>query len=83
MELVPDFYTARVTMNIRPDIALAEDTLVAIASQCLLGGNYVQMSPGAGGGDAVGDGHVFLWTQDAVNLMDVVSRALFGGVAGE
>ena len=82
MELVPDFYTARVTMNIRPDIALAEDTLVAVASEGLLGGNYIQLSPGAGG-DGVGDGHLFLWTQDAVSLMDVVSRALFGGVTGE
>ena len=82
MELVPDIYVARVTMNIQPGIALAEDTLVAVASEGLLGGHYIQMSPGAGG-EAVGDGHVFLWTQDAVNLMDVVSRALFGGVADQ
>jgi len=81
MELDTDWYIATVTMSIDPGIALPEDTFVSIASESLLGGNYIAMQPG--GGQAAESGYTFTQTQGAVDLMDVISRALFGGVSQE
>ena len=79
LKLDPEWYVASVTMTIDPDISLSEDAFVAIASESLLGGSYVSIQPG--GGDEAGEGHVFTRTQGAVDLMDILSRGLFGGVA--
>ncbi len=78
MELEPEWYLARVTMNIEPGISLTEDTIVTVASSGLLGGNYISMHPGAGAGAS--DGHLFTDTHGAVNLIDAVSRSMFGGL---
>ena len=81
VELDPDWYVALVTMTIDSGIALPSDTFVSIASDGLLGGNHVVMQPG--GGDPVGEGHLFTQTQGAVDLMGVIARALFGGASSE
>lgn len=79
MELDPDWYVAKVRMSISPGVALTSDTFVSIASASLLGGNYIALQPG--GGPPAEDGYVFDRTQGAVDLMDMISRALFGGVS--
>lgn len=78
MELDPDWYLAKVTMTIERGIDLPQDTIVTVASNGLLGGNYVSMHPGAG--DAAADGHLFTDTHGAVDLIDAVSRSMFGGL---
>ncbi|MBC6440373.1 MAG: outer membrane lipid asymmetry maintenance protein MlaD [Rhodospirillales bacterium] len=80
MELDPDWYIALVTMSIDPGIFLSEDTFVSISSENFLGGNYVALHPG-GSTDMAADGYTFTQTQGAVDLMDMISRALFGGVS--
>ncbi|MBT5433281.1 MAG: outer membrane lipid asymmetry maintenance protein MlaD [Alphaproteobacteria bacterium] len=80
MELDPDWYSAIVSMNIDDKISLSQDTFVSISSESLLGGNYVSMQPG-GSADLAQDGYIFQHTQGAVDLMDVISRAMFGGVS--
>ncbi len=74
-ELDPEWYTARVTMNVEPGIGLPADTVVTVASSGLLGGNYIAMQPG--GGEAAADGHLFTDTHDAVDLIDSLSRSMF------
>ena len=78
MELDPEWYLARVTMDIEPGIGLTEDTIVTVASSGLLGGNYISMLPGAGA--AASDGYLFTDTHGAVDLIDAVSRSMFGGL---
>jgi len=82
MELDPDWYSAIVSMNIDDSISLSQDTFVTISSESLLGGNYVSMQPG-GSADLAEKNYVFQHTQGAVDLMDVISRAMFGGVSSQ
>ena len=47
----------------------------------LLGGSYISIRPG--GGEEAGEGYVFTRTQGSIDLMEVISRWLFGGAAGQ
>ena len=73
------FFGAVATMSLRPGLALPDDSSAAIASEGLLGGNFVSLSPG-GSDTAIADGGHIDYTQSAVDLMDIISRAMFGGV---
>lgn len=74
------FYGAIATLNLRQGLDLPDDSSASIASEGLLGGNYVQISPG-GSPDTLQDGGQIEYTQPAVDLMDMISRAMFGGVS--
>ena len=76
------FYGAIATLNLRQGLDLPDDSSASIASEGLLGGNYVQISPG-GSSDALQDGGQIEYTQPAVDLMDMISRAMLGGVSQE
>lgn len=78
LDLDPDWYLARVAMTVEPGVSLPRDTFVAITSAGLLGGHYVSLHPGTG--EVAGDGHLFTDTQGAINLIDAVSRSMFGGL---
>ena len=80
-ELDQDWYLARVTMSIESGVALPQDTILTVASSGLLGGNYISMHPGAGA--EAPDGHLFTDTHGAIDLIDVVSRSMFGGLQDE
>ena len=76
------FYGAVATLNLRQGLDLPDDSSASIASEGLLGGNYVQIAPG-GSPDALQDGGQIEYTQPAVDLMDMIARAMFGGVSQE
>lgn len=76
----PPFYGAVVTLSLRDDLDLPDDSSASIASEGLLGGNFVSLSPG-GSPEVLTDGGEILYTQPAVDLMDIISRAMFGGVS--
>lgn len=78
LDLDPDWYLAKVAMTIDPGVSLPRDTIVTIASASLLGGHYVSLHPGTG--EVAGDGYLFTDTQGAINLIDAVSRSMFGGL---
>jgi len=44
--LAPESFAAVVTMSIRPDIHLPDDSVASVASQGLLGGKYLKLEPG-------------------------------------
>ncbi len=71
-----DWFTAIVTMDIAADIALPSDTRLGIGSDGLLGNNHVIAEPGSG--DYVSEGHLFVDTQEPVDLMKILSRSLYG-----
>ena len=74
------FFGAVATFNLRDGLDLPYDSSASIASEGLLGGNYVQLSPG-GSPEVLADGGRIEYTQPAVDLMDMISRAMFGGVS--
>lgn len=78
MDLDPQTYEARVALSIRDGIAVPEDSSATISSDGLLGGAHVAIQPG-GSEFALESGDAFLFTQGAVNILDLVNRAITGG----
>jgi phospholipid/cholesterol/gamma-HCH transport system substrate-binding protein len=75
--LNPETYRAETTFEIRDDIQVPDDSAVVVASEGLLGGNYVEISPGGSlfyyaPGDEITD------TQSAVSLVSLL-MAFVGG----
>ena len=80
LSLDPESFYAQAEFTIAGDIELPDDTSAKITSEGLLGGNYVSLSPG-GSEDALAAGDEILYTQGSVDLIGLVSQALFS--AGE
>lgn len=76
LKLDPDSYYANAEFTISGDISLPDDTSAKITSEGLLGGNYVSLSPG-GSEDMLSEGDEILYTQGSVDLIGLVSQALF------
>lgn len=73
-----DNFFAAVTMAIDDDIKLPEDSIAKIASEGLLGGNFIAVDPGASE-FMLEPGAAFEYTQGSINLIDLVSKAIHGG----
>ncbi len=80
--LDPETYLATVTLSIDPVIKLPRDTSAAIASEGLLGGNFVDLVPG-GDPEMLEPGERIEYTQDAVDFVQLLSKFMFstGGEA--
>lgn len=76
LKLDPESYYAIAEFVIDGAIELPEDTSAKITSEGLLGGNYVSLSPG-GSEDMLAQGDEILYTQGSVDLIGLVSQALF------
>ena len=63
-------------MQINDEIMLPEDTSAKITMEGLLGGNYISLTPG-GSFDNLEDGDELVYTQGSVDLIGLVSQALF------
>ena len=76
LSLDPQSYAANVSIIIGSDIDLPDDTSAKITSEGLLGGNYISLSAG-GSEDMLSGGDEILYTQGSVDLIGLVSQALF------
>lgn len=74
--LNPKSFQARVEMVISPSISLADDTSAKIASEGLLGANFVSLEPG-GADEKLKEGSVISYTQGAVDIWSLISQAMF------
>lgn len=79
--LDPKTYQAVVTLSIDPHIKLPRDTAAEIAPQGLMGGSYVSLTPGADEKD-LHNGDRITQTQGAVNLVDLIGKAMFSSKGG-
>ncbi len=76
-------YEAILTLSIGQDYELAEDTSLSVASESLLGGNYVTLQPGGDFENPLQDGDEILFATGTVDLLSLVQQAIFGsGSAG-
>ncbi len=80
-ELDAKTYQAVVTMIIVPHVKLPADTAAEVASEGLLGGSYVSLSPG-GESSMLKEGGEITVTQGAVNLVDLIGKAMFSSKGG-
>jgi len=70
---------AIVTMNIRRDITLSDDSIAAIKTSGLIGDKYISLSPG-GSGFELQPGDTIIDTQAPVDIEELVSKYVFGNV---
>ena len=74
--LDPDTYLAELSLSLDDSIKLPSDTVAKILSDGLLGGTYVALTPGAED-EMIGAGGEIRYTQDPVNLTDLIGRFMF------
>jgi phospholipid/cholesterol/gamma-HCH transport system substrate-binding protein len=76
IELKPEDYMARVTMEIDDSINLPHDTSALISSEGLLGGKYMELQPG-GSEEYLGKGGHIEYTQAPQNLEQLLGKFIF------
>ena len=69
-------YVAKVSMAIDPTIKIPSDSSARITAASLLGGNYLELMPGAAT-DTLGAGAVIYDTRDPISLSDLLGKAIF------
>jgi phospholipid/cholesterol/gamma-HCH transport system substrate-binding protein len=82
--LDPQTFQAQLTFTVRDDIQLPIDTIAKIASEGLLGGAYLDLSPG-GSDELLKAGDQIEQTQGSVDLMGLIGQAIYsvGGRGSE
>ena len=73
LELDPATFSARTTLAVDGNLRLPADSDVKIASESLLGGNYVEITPGASD-DVLASGDEIVNTQGSVSLLNLLMR---------
>jgi len=75
-ELDPQTFQAKVTFTIQDDVHLPADTSAKISSEGILGGSYIDLSPG-GDMETLQPGDEIEQTQGSVDLMSLIGRAIY------
>ena len=81
-KLEPETYLAVVRMSIESSIKLPADTVAQVASEGLLGGNFIALVPG-GDDKMIPAGGVIKFTQSPVNLVQLLGKFIFSGAEGK
>ena len=74
--LDPKSFQARLVMQLRPELTLADDTSAKITSEGLLGNKFVALEPGGSDGK-LKDGSEISYTQGSVDMWSLISQAMF------
>lgn len=82
IELKPDDYRARVTMEVEKFVKLPDDTSALISSEGLLGGKYMELQPGASE-EMLGNGGHIEYTQAPQNLEQLLGKFIFSMEGGK
>ena len=77
MELNPETFRAETSFSVSGDLELPDDSAIAISSEGLLGGTFVEIIPG-GSPFVLGPGDAILDTQSSVSLITLLMRFVSG-----
>lgn len=72
-------YQARVEMMLNNDVKIQEDAIVSVKTKGLIGEKYIQITPG-GSEKIIANGERLRETESAVDLEELISKYVFGGV---
>ena len=75
-------YEAEVTMVIDPSVSLPDDSVAAIVGDGLLGGKYVDLSPGQSA-QVLTNGEAITNSRDFQSLEDLVGEIIFLATSGD
>lgn len=81
-EFDPKMYQAVVSINVRSDIELPQDTSAIITSDGLLGNYYIKLEPGAAD-EILKDGDEITYAQGALDLVELINKFVVGGSSTE
>lgn len=70
---------ARVVLAIRKDVQLSEDVIASVKTSGLIGDKYIKLTPG-GSLDILEPGDEITETESAVDIEELISKYVFGGV---
>ena len=73
-------FRATLTLKIRHDIKIPDDSSAAIVSSGIMGNKYIEIEPG-GSEDFIEENGDFLYTQDAIVLEELIERIISLGKA--
>lgn len=73
---------ASVKLSIGNGIEIYDDAIASIGTKGLIGDKFISISPG-GAGALLKPGGIITETQPAVNIYDLISKYVFGGVKNE
>tara|TARA_R110002096_G_scaffold97354_5_gene217101 strand:- start:9522 stop:9968 length:447 start_codon:yes stop_codon:yes gene_type:complete len=77
LRLDPESFRAVLTLNLREDLKIPDDSGVAVSQEGLLGGSFVEVLPG-GSDFALKEGSEFLDTQGSVSLVSLLLKFVSG-----
>lgn len=77
MTLSPTTYRAEVVVSIFEDIAIPDDSAISVTSEGLLGGNFIEIIPGASE-FAVADGGEIEDTQGSISFITLLMKFVSG-----
>ncbi|WP_417241312.1 outer membrane lipid asymmetry maintenance protein MlaD [Celeribacter sp.] len=81
LTLNKESFRAEAKLALEGDVALPDDTAALVASEGLLGGNFIELVPG-GSMFEFEDGQVIADTQSAVSLINLMLKFVTGGDGG-
>ena len=71
---------AVVHMNINENVVLQQDVIASVKTSGLIGDKYIKLTPG-GDPEPISDGGAISETESAVDLENLISKYVFGGVS--
>ncbi len=77
MKLSPTTYRAEIAVSIFDDIAIPDDSAISVSSEGLLGGNFIEIIPGASE-FAVEDGGEIEDTQGSISFITLLMKFVSG-----
>jgi phospholipid/cholesterol/gamma-HCH transport system substrate-binding protein len=80
MVIDPKTFLADVTMTVRDDVHLPKDTSAEVASESLLGGKFLNLSPGGDATD-LAPGATITITQSSVSLEQLLGKFIFSAAS--
>ena len=75
-----DRLVAHVDMKIQNGVPVTEDTIASVKTAGLIGDKYIKLTPG-GSDTLLKNGDVIVETESALDIEELVSKYVFGGVS--
>jgi phospholipid/cholesterol/gamma-HCH transport system substrate-binding protein len=76
----PKLFLADITLTVREDIHLPRDTSAEITSESLLGGKFLNLTPGGDAADLAADANITI-TQSSVSLEQLLGKFIFSAAS--
>lgn len=74
-----DTYTAMIDLKVKKELELTDDVIASVKTSGLIGDKYIKITPG-GSDEILGPGDIITETESALDIEELISKYVFGGV---